>query len=233
MTGAPMRHAVEGCPEGGPARGHSRPRALLALPLITDAIQRILTTDTADAVSLHSGKHRAQAVNRDFQVVDGLTGFGGNHLRHQVAMAVIVVSFKAQQTAPLLQRQSFRFGQRPLRFWRFHMGLEDRHHPFRVPGPDCVAPRFGGPETLEVDVTDSGLVETGRELTFREAGFSGSGHRTHVDQQANSCFPQYRQHAVDRAAFIADSQQIGRHGRQPVANQSSIKRRAMLSARGN
>ncbi len=139
-----------------------------------------------------SGKQSAWPRDRDLQMVDRLTGFGGDHLRHQVTVAVVMVAFKAQQTASLFHRQSFRFGQRPLGFGRFHVSPEDRHHPLWMPGPDRVAPRFGGAETLEVQVADSRLVKTCRELAFREARLSGGGHRADVDQQANPCFPQRR-----------------------------------------
>jgi len=180
-----------------------------------------------------SGKCGAEGTGPNFQVLDRLPGFGNDHVRHQMAMAVPMVAFEAQQTTPPPGRQTFRFGQRPLGFRRFHMGIEDRHHALGVARPYRIAAWFGCAEALQMDVTDPNLVETRGELTFREARFAGRGHCPNIDQQAHTRFRQRGQHAVDGAALISDCREFRQHGDQLCANQSSIRRRAMLSTRGN
>ena len=99
-------------------------------------------------------------------MLHSLAGFGDDHVRHQVAMAVTMIAFKAQQAASRFARQAFRLGQRHLGFRRFHMGIENRHHAFRVASPDSIAAGLGRAEALQVDVTDPRLVKTGRKLTL-------------------------------------------------------------------
>lgn len=94
-------------------------------------------------------------------MLDRLTGLRDDHFCHQMTMAVTMVAFEAQQTAPLLHGMGLCFGQDKLCFRRRHMGIENRHHQLRVTGPHGVAARFRRAETLQMEITYPHLVQTG------------------------------------------------------------------------
>ena len=100
-------------------------------------------------------------------MVNRLPGFGGHHFRHEMAMAIAMITFEAQHAAPPFCCQNLRFRQGPLRFGSFHMGIE-----YRVASPDRVAARLRRTEALKVDVADSRLVKPGGKLPFRETRFA-------------------------------------------------------------
>ena len=186
-----MRHAVQGCPEGSP-----REREPAALPGHSPCPHRIPAAVLHTAYGLWrrrsgsggvSGKPSAQGWGGHFQMVNCLAGFGDNHLRDKLAMAVTMVGFKAQQTTSPFRRQSCRFGQRQPSLRRFHMSTENRHHAFRMAGPDRISAGFRRAELSQVDIGDSYLLKAGGKLAFRKAWLSRSGHRTHVNQKMDTC----------------------------------------------
>ena len=175
----------------------------------------------------------SRKVDRDLQIIDVLAGFCDDQPRHDVAMAVAMVAFKTQQAASLQRRQRCRVGQSGSGLQSFHVSVENRNHALWMARPNGISAGFRRAEALEVKVPYPHIAKTGGELTFRETGFTRRCHSAYIDHEINTGLFHRGQHRVNCAAFIADGQQIGRHEVQPCASQSSIRRRAMLSTRGN
>jgi hypothetical protein len=71
-----------------------------------------------------------------------LAGFGDNHVRHQMAVAMAMITLKAEQTASPFRGQCLCLRQCQPGFPGIHMSFENRHHSLRMAGTDSVAPRF-------------------------------------------------------------------------------------------
>src|SRR6185437_10428973 len=95
-----------------------------------------------------------------------------------------------------------------------HVLGEDRPHPLRVAGAHRLPAFLRGAETLEMEIADTPLGQSGGEQALGEAGLARGGDGAHVDQQRHARGTQGVEHGGDRRALVADRAQNrgGYHG---------------------